>query len=751
MNLISFTAPGFLAEAIGKAVVRKLLGTLSCSELSDPDFGAEHDMLIGRLADIYLAGKTAGLSDWALRYLHEEIQDEFFLSEYHFLSLVDEFQQRSRAATQGRLPFLGPATQGVLRNPATRHGLVLWLMKEIIGRKFADVLALIKLGYVDSYLETLNVNFAFLLAPPEVPHSYDTREHVLAFPPPSHVLRSQSSESEILGRDDDKEKIWQIISSSPSHGVLFVPISGMPGSGKTTLGQLVYSDLRVKDYFDCRIWVEIPRKFDIELIAMKIIKCVTRSANHLLDLESADELSDYLRRALSGRKFFLVLDDVWSRNKQEWELVKSLLSVGKRGSTVIVTTTQSYGGPMTLIKPAFPYMLKPLPEDICVQLLVKKVYGTNNDVDLTASSEIVKQIVRKCHGVPLAINMIGGMLRCQPENAHRLLQSLDSCTTGYLDLFTLIRFSYQTLPSHLQIENLEKVFDPEDAKRAQLNAKRNITSLALHWSWLNFYNDDNEASVRTAQQVLDALQPPSHLEKLDIFSYPGTEAPRWMTNGKPTLEYMVEIRLVNLKRLESLPPLGLFPCLKVIEIRGMNAVTCVDDAFSGDDGMFPKLEKLTLSQMPNLEKWVSKNNQNKFPHLRDLTVAQCPKLKVLHFSCSSLENLTLLFNNAMLYSTPGALKYFGRSLRKLTIGLCCELVATSTCEALHDLTALEELEISECDELISLPQGMRHLTSLRYLTITNCTNLETLPDWLTNSASKPEFSTSGCPKLRHQI
>ncbi|OAY78826.1 Disease resistance protein RGA2 [Ananas comosus] len=308
--------------------------------------------------------------------------------------------------------------------------------------------------------------------------------------------------------------------------------------------------------------------------------------------------------------------------------------------------------------------------------------------------------------------------------------------------------SLDNLKGALQIENLEKALDPEDAKRAQLNSKRNITSLALYWSWLNFYNDDSEASDRTAQQVLEALQPPPSLEILDIFSYPGTGAPQWMTNGKSTLEYMVEIRLVNLKRLKSLPPLGQFPCLKVIEIRGMNAVTCVDDTFSGNDGTFPKLEKLTFFQLPNLQKWVMEDNQNKFPHLRDLTVAHCPKLKVLHFSCSSLVNLNLLFNQEMLCSTPGALKSFSRSLRKLTIGLCCELVATSTCEALHDLTALEKLEVSECDELISLPQGMRHLTSLRYLTVTNCRNLETLPDWLWNSASRPELFISGCPKLR---
>ncbi|XP_020099962.1 disease resistance protein RGA2-like isoform X1 [Ananas comosus] len=983
--------------------------------VSRAGFGAELDRLIGRLTEIYLAVPTAGLPDRAERYWHKEIEDACCFSD-RFVDLVREYP----------------------------HG------------SLDDGIRLMEEDYdVGCGLKTLLRIFGNLLK----------------------RLEFFAAESEILGRDENKEIIFQIILSvvriSNSDHLRLVHISGSEGSGKTALARLVYNDPRVKKYFDCRMWVAVPEDFDVELIVMKIIKCAIRSANRMLDLGSVDKLYDNLRQVLHGRKFFLVLDDVLSVNYDGWELLRSLLSVGEEGSTIITTVNWEEGTNTMIAESGVPYMLEPLPEDVCFDLLVKKAFGTETKVDFRAFSAIGKKIVGKCRGLPLAINMIGEMLRCNPEIPNHLLDYLDS-------LHTFTKFSYQTLPLHLQwcityltlfpydyafdkhkvvelwnaegfiscahqddiiedysghffdilvsysflqavqypydqvryhvnrylyfhaqalstenfvqypsrpfarpktirlssllcdedtrtfpsdlsqchnlrtlllvknskmdelkkkiqitrinddlfthlanlclldlnscaiselpksikrlsclrylnlsetdietipesignlwelqilnlsscknfhtipesigglqkmlilnlshcrelctlhpsitklrnletlnlegcckldslpesmyslrelrhlnilgcsslttmprrmgwlsrlqtlsrfivtaergrkieelgsldnlkgalqIENLEKALDPEDAKRAQLNSKRNITSLALYWSWLNFYNDDNEASDSTVQQVLEALQPPPSLEILDIFSYPGTGAPQWMTNGKSTLKSMVEIRLVNLKRLESLPPLGQFPCLKVIEIRGMNAMTCVDDTFSGNDGMFPKLEKLTFSQMPNLEKWVMEDNQDKFPRLSNLTIAHCPKLKVLHFSCSSLKNLTLLFNNEMLYSTPGALKYFGRSLQKLTIGLCYELVATSTCEALRDLTALKELEISECDELISLPHCMRYLTSLRYMTIMNCRNLKTLPYWLTRSRSRPELLISGCPKLLHQ-
>ncbi|XP_020099961.1 putative disease resistance protein RGA1 [Ananas comosus] len=1071
------------------AILRRALEKLSSHEVTRVITRAEsteRDGLIGQLTNIYLAVWTVGWPYWASPK-RRELEDACSLTD-RLVDLIHNFPHRSHAVTQVRALIPGPNFSHKLRR-MKEIIFYFWRdqMIEILYCKSADLLDAKYQGDIDSNLKKLNYMFdqifgALFSRPVALDCPREWNAPVI--PRRSGTLRSASVESEILGRDEDKEKILQIIFSGPSDGLRFVHISGRDGSGKTALARLVYNDPRVKKYFDCRMWVTTPEDSDIELIVMKIINCVTQLANHTLDLGSLDKLCDYLCQVLRGRRFFLVLDDIWVENESEWETFKPFLSVGEGGSTVIMTTR---GRDSVIIESAVPYELEPLPEDVCFDLLVKKAFGTENELD----SGIVKKIVELCRSLPIANNMIGGILQCHPKNASHVLEYLNSHSNGDLNIHTLIKFSYYTLPWHLklcilyltmfpkdhtfdkqeiidlwnvngfipctqqdgiikdygrhcfnilvsyhflqevqypegqgnlkycinsqvytflnyavgskhmatnaidgmmcvkmsddlraspeqirhlsllcdentrtflsalsrcpnlqtlllvknskmdelkqkigitqinddffsrlkylrvldlhscaiselpksikslsflrylnlsetdietipesignlqelqilnlsycknfhtipeligglqnmlilnlshckelctlhpsitklrnletlnlegcckldslpesmyslrelrhlnilgcsslttiphqmgrlsnlqtlsrfivtaergrkieelgsldnlkgalQIENLEKALDPEDAKRAQLNSKRNITSLALYWSWLNFYNDDSEASDRTAQQVLEALQPPPSLEILDIFSYPGTGAPQWMTNGKSTLEYMVEIRLVNLKRLKSLPPLGQFPCLKVIEIRGMNAVTCVDDTFSGNDGTFPKLEKLTFFRLPNLQKWVMEDNQNKFPHLRDLTVAHCPKLKVLHFSCSSLVNLNLLFNQEMLCSTPGALKSFSRSLRKLTIGLCCELVATSTCEALHDLTALEKLEVSECDELISLPQGMRHLTSLRYLTVTNCRNLETLPDWLWNSASRPELFISGCPKLR---
>jgi uridine kinase len=63
-------------------------------------------------------------------------------------------------------------------------------------------------------------------------------------------------ESNIIRRDGDKEEIINLLRQS--HGdqnVSLVAIVGMSALGKTTLAQLVYSDVEVQNLFEKRMWV----------------------------------------------------------------------------------------------------------------------------------------------------------------------------------------------------------------------------------------------------------------------------------------------------------------------------------------------------------------------------------------------------------------------------------------------------------------------------------------------------------------
>lgn len=293
----------------------------------------------------------------------------------------------------------------------------------------------------------------------------------------------------------------------------------------------------------------------------------------------------------------------------------------------------------------------------------------------------------------------------------------------------------------LGLQNMENA-SSADARNVILQEKHKLESLALSWTGSCA---DPETSSR-AQEILEHLKPSHRLKVLQIFSYPGRNLSSWITSRVPYLKSLVEIKLVNLA-CESLPPLGQLPLLKIVEVSGIDAVTCVDDTFYGGDGTFASLEKLSFFHMPNLETWLPSQRKALFPHLQELTITQCPKFTAVHVNLQAVRNLNMLMNNEKLIGSRGALQGLSQNLKSLSISLCEELLECSECEGLHELHGLEELHVSRCTELISLPHGMQHLSFLQSLTITECTKLETLPGWLKHFTSLRSLCISDCPEL----
>uniref|UniRef100_A0A2N9FYU9 TIR domain-containing protein n=1 Tax=Fagus sylvatica TaxID=28930 RepID=A0A2N9FYU9_FAGSY len=69
------------------------------------------------------------------------------------------------------------------------------------------------------------------------------------------MTHSFVSDSDVIGRDDDKEKIIDLLMHPNEDGTVpVISIVGIGGLGKTTLAQWVYNDERVAKKFDSRIW-----------------------------------------------------------------------------------------------------------------------------------------------------------------------------------------------------------------------------------------------------------------------------------------------------------------------------------------------------------------------------------------------------------------------------------------------------------------------------------------------------------------
>ena len=61
--------------------------------------------------------------------------------------------------------------------------------------------------------------------------------------------------SDVIGRDDDKAEIIDMLMSKQENTLPVILIVGIGGLGKTTLAKSVYNDQKVVERFDLRLWV----------------------------------------------------------------------------------------------------------------------------------------------------------------------------------------------------------------------------------------------------------------------------------------------------------------------------------------------------------------------------------------------------------------------------------------------------------------------------------------------------------------
>ncbi|KAL8063978.1 hypothetical protein ABFX02_01G061300 [Erythranthe guttata] len=393
------------------------------------------------------------------------------------------------------------------------------------------------------------------------------------------------------------------------------------------------------------------------------------------------------------------------------------------------------------------------------------------------------------------------LLREMPSKIGQLtcLRTLSQFIVGWDRGNRLEELQYLNLGGKLKVSHLERVENPIDAKKANLVEKKNLRRLKLFWEW-----NPGEGGERD-EKVLEALEPHPNLESLCIWGFRGRYFPEWMSNS--TLDKIGEIYLLKCENCLRVPQLGRLPHLKSLSLYKVAGVEYIIEEVvqSGNPFVsarhFPSLERLYLRFLPNIrglikEQTMMMTSAEAFPNLEELYVEECSLLMLPPLSTSFKKLNKLNCRKALLASLS---KVDLHTLTNLHMGFeentdeTCIAVETLQSltnlktlgirnvdtrelslpeQGLQRLTALEELHIFNCQELVELPEGIKHLhslksvilcslpkmvgvpmalqhlsSSLQSLRLLDLPQLSSLPDWLGDFTSLESLFIRNCPKV----
>uniref|UniRef100_A0A2N9HXT2 NB-ARC domain-containing protein n=1 Tax=Fagus sylvatica TaxID=28930 RepID=A0A2N9HXT2_FAGSY len=264
------------------------------------------------------------------------------------------------------------------------------------------------------------------------------------------LTTSVVNEGHIYGRDEDKKAIVKLLLSAESSDAQpsVIPILGMGGMGKTTLVQQAYNDDDVNRYFDLKAWGCVSEDFNIVKVTKEIIQSVTSEPYDVNDLNL---LQVKLKEKLSGKKFLVILDDVWNENYNDWTKLRCPFEFGAPGSKIVITTRNDRVSSTMGTTQA--YMLKELSNDACLTVFTQNALGTRDFSAHPELEEVGRKISERCKGLPLAAKALGGLLRTIHDRnkwEDVLNNKIWDMSDENSDVLPTLKLSYLYLPSHLK-------------------------------------------------------------------------------------------------------------------------------------------------------------------------------------------------------------------------------------------------------------------------------------------------------------
>ncbi|KAL6498464.1 hypothetical protein OROHE_026561 [Orobanche hederae] len=268
--------------------------------------------------------------------------------------------------------------------------------------------------------------------------------------PAPAVGRVTNDLSVTVGLDEDLEKLKDLLYggwSKCQQKRQIIPIVGVGGIGKTTLASHAYQDPLIMESFPVRAWVRVSLDYKAQDIFSDLLQSFEENDAERCG-RSSDTVQDRVYKYLKGRKYLIVLDDLWSF--KAWDDFKNIFPDDCNGSRIMITTrlhnVASYADSSNLL-----HQMRFI-DPVQSWDLLKRVVFPNKDIPPELES-IGYDIAKRCGGLPLAVVLVAGILstvsktRLSWKEVERNIE-LVADREGQFE--KVISLSYTHLPHHLR-------------------------------------------------------------------------------------------------------------------------------------------------------------------------------------------------------------------------------------------------------------------------------------------------------------
>ncbi|TMW94673.1 hypothetical protein EJD97_009946 [Solanum chilense] len=270
--------------------------------------------------------------------------------------------------------------------------------------------------------------------------------------------KSTIEEKTVVGMKDDLNSILNCINAQTKE-LIVISVLGMGGIGKTTLASKVFDDSMIRSQFDKHAWVTISQDYNKRQMLLEIVSSITGINQENM---SNDKLLDTVYKGLKGRRFLIVIDDLWST--EALDLMRRIFPNDHNKSRIILTTRLKTVADYASSPDFPPHDMSFLSLDDSWNLFTERLF--KKDPCPPQLEVIGKHIIQQCQGLPLSIVVIAGLLGNigrTPDNWKKIEENLNSFFGEASEQCQAILYlSYNCLPQYLKACFLYIGTFPED-------------------------------------------------------------------------------------------------------------------------------------------------------------------------------------------------------------------------------------------------------------------------------------------------